>query len=122
MSGALDIEAIRARHPEAFRSMGRLRWAILAGFFGYLFYLMWLFDFDRVFTSLVKLWVIVRLMLDWSGIAEWDHAELWRSMLETVAMAYLGTMLAVVFATMVAASASTARSASTLRISGWSIR
>jgi phosphonate transport system permease protein len=98
MSGALDIEAIRARHPEAFGSMGWLRWAILAGFFGYLFYLMWLFDFDRVFTSLVKLWVIVRLMLDWSGIAEWDHAELWRSMLETVAMAYLGTMLAVVFA------------------------
>ena len=59
---------------------------------------MWLFDFARVFTSLPKVWVIVRLMLDWSGIAEWDHAELWRSMLETVAMAYLGTMLAAVFA------------------------
>jgi phosphonate transport system permease protein len=42
--------------------------------------------------------VIVRLMLDWTDIANWDHAELWRSMLETVAMAYLGTMLAVVFA------------------------
>ncbi len=54
---------------------------------------MWLFDFGRVFTSLPKVWVIVRLMLDWSSIAEWDHAELWRSMLETVAMAYLGTML-----------------------------
>src|ERR1700709_255818 len=59
---------------------------------------MGLCAFDRVFTSLVKVWVIVRLMLDWSSIAEWDHAELWRSMLETVAMAYLGTMLAVVFA------------------------
>src|SRR5208337_3627515 len=36
--------------------------------------------------------------LDWSHFLEWDHAELLRSMLETVAMAYLGSMLAVLFA------------------------
>jgi phosphonate transport system permease protein len=59
---------------------------------------MWLFDVSRVFTDLPRAWVIVRLMLDWTNIAEWDHAELWRSMLETVAMAYLGTMLAMLFA------------------------
>jgi phosphonate transport system permease protein len=99
MSGtAVDIASERARHPEAFRGKGLLRWFLLAAVFAYLFYLMWLFDFSRVFTSLPKVWVILRLMLDWSSIAEWDHAELWRSMLETVAMAYLGTMLAVVFA------------------------
>jgi phosphonate transport system permease protein len=98
MSGTLDIAAERARHPEVFRGRGWLRWALLASAFLYLSYLMWLFDFGRAFTSLPKVWVILRLMLDWSGIADWDHAELWRSMLETVAMAYLGTMLAVVFA------------------------
>ena len=99
MSGSvLDIAAERARHPEAFRGKGWLRWLLLCGVFGYLFYLMWLFDFGRVFTDLPKVWVIVRLMLDWTGVAEWDHAELWRSMLETVAMAYLGTMLALIFA------------------------
>ena len=95
---SVDIAAERARHPEAFRRKGWLRWLFLAAVFGYLFYLMWLFDFGRVFTSLPKVWVIVRLMLDWSTIADWDHVELWRSMLETVAMAYLGTMLAVLFA------------------------
>ena len=99
MSGAtLDIAAERARHPEAFRGSGWPRWLLVAGVFGYLFYLMWLFDLGRIFTSLPKVWVIVRLMLDWTSIAEWDHAELWRSMLETVAMAYVGTMLAMVFA------------------------
>jgi phosphonate transport system permease protein len=98
MSATLDIAAVRARHPEIFRGKGWLRWTVLAFIFAYLFYLMWLFDFARVFTSLPKVWVILRLMLDWSSIAEWDHGELWRSMLETVAMAYLGTMLAVVFA------------------------
>jgi phosphonate transport system permease protein len=98
MSGALDIAAERLRFPEVFRGRGWLRWALLASVFTYLFYLMWLFDFGRVFTNLPKVWVILRLMLNWSGIAEWDHVELWRSMLETVAMAYLGTMLAVFFA------------------------
>jgi len=97
----LDTAAIateRTRHPEVFRTGGSLRWVLVATALGYLLYLMWLFDFDRIFSGLPQLWVIVRLMVDWSQFAEWDHAELWRSMLETVAMAYLGTMLAVVFA------------------------
>ena len=95
---SLDIAAERARHPEVFRGKGSLRWLLLTAVFAYLGYLMWRFDFSRVFTDLPRVWVIVRLMLDWSGIADWDHFELWRSMLETVAMAYLGTMLAVVVA------------------------
>jgi phosphonate transport system permease protein len=73
-------------------------WAIGLGATAYFFYLLWLFDFDRIFTGLPKLWVIVRLMIDWSQFAEWDHAELIRSMVETVAMAFLGTFLAVIMA------------------------
>ena len=99
MSGsAVDIAAERARHPEVFRRRGWLRGLCLAAVLSYLAYLLWLFDFARVFTDLPRVWVIVRLMLDWSSFLEWDHAELWQSMLETVAMAYLGSMLAVVFA------------------------
>ncbi len=94
----MDLAAERLRHPEVFRGKGWLRWLLLSAVVAYLGYLMWLFDFSRVFTDLPRVWVILRLMLDWNGIAEWDHVELWRSMLETVAMAYLGTMLAVVFA------------------------
>jgi phosphonate transport system permease protein len=95
---AIDVGSEAARHPAVFRRKGLLRWLLLTAVLGYLLYLMWLFDFGRVFTSLPKAWVILRLMLDWSDFANWDHAELWRSMLETVAMAYLGTMLALVFA------------------------
>ena len=39
-------------------------------------YLHWLFDFARIFSGLDRLWVIVRLMVDWSQFASWDHAEL----------------------------------------------
>jgi phosphonate transport system permease protein len=98
MIDTLDIAAERARHPQAFRSASRLRWLLLGGAFAYLAYLLWLFDFGRVVSQLPRVWVILRLMLDWSQILDWDHAELWRSMLETVAMAYLGSMLAAVFA------------------------
>jgi len=95
---AAAVAAERARHPDAFRAGGRARWLLLAAILGYLIYLMWLFDFGRIFTDLPRVWVIVRLMVDWTGFASWDHAALWRSMLETVAMAYLGTMLAVIVA------------------------
>jgi phosphonate transport system permease protein len=75
-----------------------VQWAFGLGVFAYFIYLLWLFDFDRIFTGLPKLWVIVRLMVDWSQFAGWDHAELLRSMVETVAMAFLGTFLATVIA------------------------
>jgi phosphonate transport system permease protein len=75
-----------------------MRGALLTGGAAYLLYLMWLFNFGAILTGLPKLWVIVRLMVDWSHFAEWDHLELIRSMIETVAMAYLGTILAVVAA------------------------
>jgi phosphonate transport system permease protein len=75
-----------------------LRLAAWAGAAAYLLYLMWLFDFGAIFSGLPKLWIIVRLMVNWSQFAEWDHGELIRSMIETVAMAFLGTLLAVIFA------------------------
>jgi phosphonate transport system permease protein len=96
-----DIAAQRVRMPDAFGTPLRARalhWAIGLGLLAYLLYLHWLFDFGRVFADLPRVWIILRLMLDWSHFAEWDHAELLRSMVETVAMAYLGTLMAAVAA------------------------
>jgi phosphonate transport system permease protein len=98
---AADIAAERARHPGAFdppRNARLMRWAMFAAAGLYLLYLHWLFDFGRIFTGLPRLWVIVRLMADWSRFAEWDHAQLLQAMIETVAMAYLGTMIAAMLA------------------------
>ena len=94
-----EIAEHRLRTPWAFGLDRRglaIRWSIGLLAVGYLVYLHWLFDFGKVFSGLGQLWVIVRLMVDWTGFAGWDHAELLRSMLETVAMAYLGSMLALV--------------------------
>lgn len=98
---AADIARERARNPRAFGASRRQRlieWAVALMGLGYLVYLHWLFDFGRILTDLPRVWVTLRLMLDWSHFAAWDHAALLRSMVETVAMAYLGTLLAVVAA------------------------
>jgi phosphonate transport system permease protein len=97
----LDAAAIageRNRYPALFMAGAGKAWVLGSAVAVYLLYLMWQFDFGRIFTDLPRVWVILRLMLDWSQFAEWDHAELWRSMVETVAMAFLGSMLAVVLA------------------------
>ena len=99
--GPTEIAEQRARTPWAFGLSGRdrvIRGVIAGAAVAYLLYLHWLFDFSRIFSGLERLWVIVRLMVDWTGFDGWDHVVLLQSMLETVAMAYLGSMLALVIA------------------------
>jgi phosphonate transport system permease protein len=105
MSGAIrldditpiDIEEARARLPRVFGRRWQERTAravVTIGVVAYLGYLHWLFDFARIFSGLDRLWVVLGLMVDWSQFASWDHAEILTSLLETVAMAFLGTVLA----------------------------
>jgi phosphonate transport system permease protein len=98
---AVDIAEARARLPRVFgrpwpeRAL-RLVFAVAA--ITYLAYLHWLFDFARIFSGLDRLWVVLGLMVDWSQFASWDHAEILTSLMETVAMAFLGTVMASVVA------------------------
>ena len=96
-----DIGNARARFPRAFAAPWRerlIRAALAFAVLGYLGYLQWLFEFGKLFSGLDRLWVIVGLMVDWSGFATWDHVEILKSMLETVTMAFLGTLLASIVA------------------------
>lgn len=96
-----DVADAQARLPGAFGDSAWRRAARLvlwAAFIAYVAYLHWEFDFARIFTGLPRLWVIMRLMVDWSGFLEWDHAAIWTAMAETLAMAFLGTLLAAVVA------------------------
>ena len=93
---ATDVGRMRGLLPRAFAApvaQRALRAAIVVAAAAWLGYLLWAFDFGKVFSGLDRLWVIVGLMLDWSRFARWDHAELLKSMAETVAMAFLGTLL-----------------------------
>jgi phosphonate transport system permease protein len=109
MSGAIrldeitlvDIQAAKARLPRVFGRPWQdraMRLALAIAVVTYLGYLHWLFDFARIFSGLDRLWVVLGLMVDWSQFASWDHAEILTSLMETVAMAFLGTVLASVVA------------------------
>jgi phosphonate transport system permease protein len=96
-----DIGETRALLPLAFAapaSHRALRMATVAAAAAWFGYLLWLFDFGKLFSGLDRLWVIIGLMVDWPRFAHWDHAALLRSMVETVAMAFLGTLLSSVVA------------------------
>ena len=97
----VDIDRARARFPRAFALPWRERVArivLVIGALGWLGYLHWLFDFAKILSGLDRLWIILGLMVDWSRIGSWDHVQIWQSMLETVAMAFLGTLLASIVA------------------------
>lgn len=109
MSGAIrldditpiDIDQARARLPRVFGGRWQeraMRMGLAIAVVTYLGYLHWLFDFARIFSGLDRLWVVLGLMVDWSQFASWDHAEILTSLMETVAMAFLGTVLASVVA------------------------
>jgi phosphonate transport system permease protein len=96
-----DIGRARTRLPRAFGapwSERAIHAALAVAIVAWLGYLHWLFDFGRIFSGLDRLWVIVGLMVDWSQFAKWDHAALLKSMVETIAMAFLGTLLSSVVA------------------------
>jgi phosphonate transport system permease protein len=98
---AADVGLARTRLPRAFGASWSERsvHAVLAvAVVGWLGYLHWLFDFGKIFSGLDRLWVIVGLMVDWSHFVSWDHVEILKSMLETVTMAFLGTLLSSVVA------------------------
>jgi phosphonate transport system permease protein len=98
---AADIGRARTLLPRAFAAPvaeRALHAAIMVAAAAWLGYLLWAFDFGKLFSGLDRLWVIVGLMVDWSRFTHWDHAELLRSMAETVAMAFLGTLLSSIVA------------------------
>jgi phosphonate transport system permease protein len=98
---SVDIAEARARLPRVFGRRWQeraLRLVLAIAAVTYLGYLHWLFDFARIFSGLDRLWVVLGLMVDWSQFASWDQAEILTSLLETVAMAFLGTVLASVVA------------------------
>ena len=96
-----DVAAWQARLPRAFGpspAVRAWRWAAAAGFALWLGMLLWWFDFSplRIWNGFFGLLVILRQMVPPSPGEHWD-AILW-GLGESVAMAFLGSTIAVVVA------------------------
>ncbi len=98
-----DINSMRQQYPRAFAKTMPERvgvycaWALFVGI------IIWLhvhFDLTplRLAQPDPRAGALISHFFDWSKFAEWDHAAILSSMLETVAMALLGTTLATLVA------------------------
>lgn len=96
-----DIARLKRSNPEIFTRplLARLRdWGLWLAFIGLVVFAFWWIDASpmRIFNGLSKLGMLVGLMIPpWPGDGFWDYC---RAMLETIAMAFLGTVIAAVLA------------------------
>lgn len=96
-----DIARLKRSNPAIFaRPLAvRLRdWGLWLAFLGVVVFAFWWIDASplRIFNGLSKLGMLVGLMLPpWPGDGFWDYCY---AMLETIAMAFLGTVIAAVLA------------------------
>ncbi len=97
-SGSADA-AIRERFPELFddRPMTRVKqcapWLIGTA---YVLFCVWLFDISlaTLIAGVDRMWIVVRSMIIWNDFWSWNFASIFNGLFETLAMAFLGTLIA----------------------------
>lgn len=97
------VPAARERHPEVFAAASRRHQRLLLAFavlLAYLAWSCWLFGITpaRLFGGLDKMGIVLRQMLVWKDMASWDYAGILEGLGQTLAMAFLGTLVAALLA------------------------
>jgi len=95
-----DLAEIRGSHPGVFgnpmvRNLKIASWAIIIG---YLLYSLHLFEFYKIFDSSDRVWRLLTRMVVWQDMATWQYANIYIGIAQTIAMAFLGTLLGTVLA------------------------
>lgn len=95
-----DIADVRRSHPGAFgnplvRALKLASWAIIIA---YLLYSLQMFEFWKLLDSSERAWRLVSRMVVWRDMAGWQYANIYTGIAQTIAMAFLGTLLGTIFA------------------------
>ena len=90
-----QVAAIRAAHPEAFSTLTLQvkRWAPLAIATLYVFVSMWYFDFGRLLDASDRVLALLRNFVVWQDMDTWAYRQIYVGISQTLAMAFLGTLL-----------------------------
>jgi phosphonate transport system permease protein len=95
-----EVAQARAQQPDAFgnplvRNLKIASWAIVIG---YLLYSLHMFEFYKLLQSSERAWRLVTRMVVWQDMATWNYASIYLGIAQTVAMAFLGTLMGTVIA------------------------
>lgn len=91
-----DIAALKLSHPGVFdvkrkRIVLAFVWALIAA---YLIGSLWYFDIGRFFNASDRVWRLVSAMFHWRDLETWQFDSIYSAIAQTLAMAFLGTLLA----------------------------
>ena len=91
-----QIKATQAKSPEAFANPVRslMVYAAWACVFAYLAFAFWYFDFGRLLAPSENAQRLLAAMFRWRDMETWQYANIYRGIAETLAMAFLGTLMA----------------------------
>lgn len=104
---ASDVAALRAQFPDAFGNR-RQQWItglLWAAAIAYLLWSLWYFDFWKLFFFNERASRMFTEFFLWEDIAGWDYQGIYTGLAETIAMAFLGTLLGSVAALVIAFAA-----------------
>ncbi len=95
-----DVADVRRSHPGAFgdplvRALKIGSWAIAIG---YILYSLHLFEFYKLFESSERAWRLITRMVLWQDMGSWSYSQIYTGIAQTIAMAFLGTLLGTIFA------------------------
>jgi len=105
--GPAEIEAARKAHPKAFgdplaRALKIGSWAAMLG---YLVYSLWMFEFYKLLEPSQNAARMLSRMVVWQDMDTWAYDQIYVGIAQTIAMAFLGTLLATVLALFIAFAA-----------------
>lgn len=91
-----DIEAMRRAHPAVFGDpLSRAAaWGVWLAIAAYTAGSLWYFEIWKLAYASDRTWRLIAAMFNWRNMAEWHYANIYTGIAQTLAMAFLGTLLA----------------------------
>lgn len=90
-----QVTGLRHAHPGAFATPWRTlrRWAPLILAVIYVIGSLWYFEFGRLFEASDRVLRLLRNFVVWEDMADWSYRQIYVGIAQTLAMAFLGTLL-----------------------------
>lgn len=95
-----DVADARRAQPGAFghplvRGLKIASWAVIVV---YLLYSFQVFEFWKLLDSSERAWRLISRMVVWQDMDTWQYGNIYTGIAQTIAMAFLGTLLGTIFA------------------------
>ncbi len=95
-----ELTSIRQQYPQVFNNSKQkiINLSLFTLLIAYTLGSLWYFEIWRLFDASERTWRLIKAMFIWQEMASWQYANIYKGIAQTLAMAFLGTLLASVLA------------------------